>query len=97
MVAMVHLNSPTSHPKMNPSTLQIGGWIILRISKHFFEEDKNLSPILGFEPSTFQPLVLTVLWCCVLLPESPLIAKLDPRDMRRWNLLVVTYNVGDWY
>jgi len=56
--ARAHLNSSASHPRMNPNTHQIGGWIIPRIGKHVFEEDKNLSPLPGFNPCTFQPLAI---------------------------------------
>lgn len=58
MEARVHLNSPASHPRMNPNTHQIGGWIIPRIRENVFGEDKNLSPLPGFEPCTFQLLAL---------------------------------------
>jgi len=58
METRAHLNSQASHPRMNSNTHQIGGWIIPRMSKHVFGEEKNLSPLPGFEPCTFQPLVI---------------------------------------
>ena len=61
MEARAHVNSPASHPRKNSNTHQIGGWIIPSISKHGFGEDKNLSPLPGFEPCTFQPLIITAI------------------------------------
>ena len=58
MEARAHLNSPASHPRKNPNTHQTGGWIIPRIIKHVFGEDKNKSPLPEVEPCTFQPLII---------------------------------------